>query len=115
MPKQSPSLDNLFHALGDPTRRSIMERLSLGPATVGELAGPFKMALPSLMQHLGVLEDCFLVHSEKSGRVRTYTITQETLEQGEKWFAKQKNVWETRLNQLDDYLLGLKEKQDELN
>nr|WP_282432933.1 metalloregulator ArsR/SmtB family transcription factor [Leptospira johnsonii] len=112
MPKYSNHLDNLFHALGDPTRRSILERLSMGPATVGELAEPFKMALPSLMQHLGVLEDSSLVRSEKVGRVRTYKLTQETMRVGEDWFVRQRTLWERRLNQLDSYLLEMKEKEN---
>lgn len=112
MPRQSKRLDNLFHALGDPTRRSILERLSQGPASVGELAEPFQMALPSLMQHLGVLENCFLVRSQKTGRVRIYKLSYESLELGERWFAKQRTVWERRLGQLDDYLRELKEKSE---
>ncbi|EPG67187.1 ArsR/SmtB family transcription factor [Leptospira wolffii] len=113
MPNQGVSLDNLFHALGDPTRRSILERLSLGPATVGELAEPFSMALPSFMQHLGVLEESSLVSSVKSGRVRTYSLTHSTLDLGEEWFVKQRTVWERRLGQLDSYLLDLKEKEND--
>ncbi|TGJ98402.1 transcriptional regulator [Leptospira langatensis] len=115
MPNQTSTLDNLFHALADPTRRSVLERLSLGPATVGELAEPFDMALPSLMQHLHVLEDSVLVSSQKVGRIRTYRLTYKQLELGELWFAKQRATWEKRLNQLDTYLLDLKEKQNDSN
>ena len=70
MPNQE--LTRVFHALADPTRPAVLERLTRGPAAVSELARPFKMALPSFAQHLGVLEDCGLVRSRKQGRVRTY-------------------------------------------
>ncbi|TGJ99504.1 transcriptional regulator [Leptospira semungkisensis] len=115
MPSKTTNLDDLFHALADPTRRSVLERLSLGPATVGELAEPFDMALPSLMQHLSVLEDSVLVRSQKVGRVRTYQLTYQQLELGERWFSKQRASWEKRLNQLDNYLLDLKEKKNDSN
>ena len=72
MPNQE--LTHVFHALSDRTRRAVLERLTRGPAAVSELARPFKMALPSFVQHLGVLEDCGLVRSKKQGRVRTYTL-----------------------------------------
>ncbi|TGL36775.1 ArsR family transcriptional regulator [Leptospira koniambonensis] len=115
MPKYSNSLDNLFHALGDPTRRSILERLSMGSASVGELAEPFHMALPSLMQHLGVLEDCSLVRSQKVGRVRIYNLTQDSMKTGEDWFVRQRTHWDKRLDQLDSYLLEMKEKENGKN
>ena len=74
MPNQTIPLDRVFHALADATRRAVLERLSDGPAPVSELAQPFDMALPSFTQHLIVLEDCGLVSSEKTGRVRTYAL-----------------------------------------
>ncbi|TGK15243.1 transcriptional regulator [Leptospira fluminis] len=113
MPNKSKRLDNLFHALSDPTRRSVLERLSTGPASVGELARPFNMALPSLMQHLDVLENCVLVRSRKVGRVRTYELAGKSLYAGERWFVRQRTLWEKRLNQLDGYLMDLKEKQND--
>src|ERR1700682_2535552 len=79
MPNQSPALDRLFHALADPARRAMVERLSRGPAPVSELARPLPMSLPSVMQHLGVLEAAGLVRSEKLGRVRTCSIQTDTL------------------------------------
>ena len=71
---QFAAADVVFHALANPTRRKVLERLSVGPATVSELAAPFDMQLPSFVQHLGVLEQSRLVKSRKRGRVRTYEI-----------------------------------------
>jgi DNA-binding transcriptional ArsR family regulator len=110
MPNQIDSLDRVFHALGDPTRRAVVSRLSAGHAAVSELAWPFDMALPSFMQHLGVLEECGLVRSHKVGRVRTYRLVQEPLNAAEHWMVEQRALWERRLDQLDRYLLTLKEK-----
>lgn len=111
MPNQSADLTRVFHALADPTRRAVLERLTLGPAAMTELAKPFPMALPSFYQHLGVLEDSGLVQSRKSGRVRTYEITPEPLAVAQGWMAEQRSLWEMRLDQLDTYLVELKEKE----
>lgn len=111
MPNQSQQLSRVFQALTDPTRRAVLERLSSGPAAVSELARPFKMSLPSFSQHLEVLEDCGLVRSRKAGRVRTYQLTPQQLEAAEHWMAKQRALWERRLDQLDSYLEELKEKE----
>jgi len=105
-------LDRVFRALGDPTRRAVLSRLSTGPAPVTELARPFKMALPSFTQHLEVLERCGLVRSRKSGRVRTYRLVPRPLEAAERWMAQQRALWERRLDQLDNYLLELKEEME---
>ena len=109
MPNHTTELDRIFHALGDPTRRAVLSRLSAGAVPVSELARPFAMALPSFTQHLRVLEDCGLVRSRKSGRVRTYRLAPQQLAAAEGWIAAQRAVWERRLDQLDDYLKGLKE------
>ncbi len=109
MPNQSVDLTPVFHALADPTRRAVLERLSRGPAAMTELARPFPMALPSFSQHLGVLEGCGLVRSRKSGRVRTYQLAPQSLEAAQDWMALQRVTWERRLDQLDDYLRDLKE------
>jgi DNA-binding transcriptional ArsR family regulator len=109
MPKQSAQLDSVFHALGDPTRRAVVSRLGRGPAAVSELARPFNMALPSFVQHLGVLERCGLVRSRKAGRVRTYHLRPQALKAAEHWMAEQRALWERRLDQLDDYLKDMKE------
>ena len=106
----SPPLNRVFQALSDPTRLAVLERLSRSPAAATELVKPFDMALPSLTQHLKVLEDCGLVYSEKQGRVRTYELATEQLKEVEDWLAKQRRTWERRLNQLDDYLMELKER-----
>lgn len=111
MPNQSVDLTRVFHALADPTRRAVLERLSRGPAAMTELARPFPMALPSFSQHLGVLEECGLVRSRKVGRVRTYQLAPQPLEEAQDWMAAQRTNWECRLSQLDDYLNQLKEKQ----
>jgi DNA-binding transcriptional ArsR family regulator len=111
MPNQSIQLDRVFYALADPTRRAVLERLSNRPAPVSELAQPFDMALPSFTQHLNVLEDCGLVRSQKTGRVRTYQIAPQPLKVAERWMVKHRAMWETRLNQLDDYLNTMKEKK----
>jgi DNA-binding transcriptional ArsR family regulator len=100
-------IDGVFRALSDPTRRRVVEQLSKGPASVSDLAAPFGMALPSFVQHLGVLEECKLVRSEKKGRVRTYQLATEQLQLAENWLAKQRTLWERRLNQLDNYLIAL--------
>ncbi len=110
MPNQQSQLDRVFRALGDPTRRAVLSRLSAGPAPVSELARPFAMALPSFTQHLDVLEECGLVRSRKSGRVRTYRLVPQPLKAAERWMVRQRALWERRLDQLDDYLLALKEE-----
>ena len=111
MPNQQVfQLDRVFHGLADPTRRAVLERLSNGPAAVRELATPFNMSLPSFLQHLDVLEHCGLVKSHKAGRVRTYRLTPQPLRAAESWLEKQRTVWNGRLDQLDTYLVNLKEK-----
>jgi DNA-binding transcriptional ArsR family regulator len=109
MPNQSPQLDQVFRALADPTRRAVLERLGAGPAAMSELARPFTMALPSFAQHLDALERCGLVRSRKTGRVRTYRLAPRPLKQAEGWLARPRALWERRLDQLDDYLVHLKE------
>jgi DNA-binding transcriptional ArsR family regulator len=111
MPNQPAQLDRVFQALSDPTRRAVLQRLSGGTAPVGELAKPFDMALPSFLQHLRVLEDCGLVSSRKSGRVRTYRIAPKPLRAAEGWMAAQRALWERRLDQLDHYLEDMKPKK----
>ena len=108
MPKYSRRLDRIFQGLADPTRRAVLIRLSRGPATVGEMAGEFRMALPSFVQHLSMLERGGLVRSRKSGRVRTYQISPEPLQAAEHWLQEQRAHWSRRLDQLDNYLLKLK-------
>ena len=112
MPNQAMQLDGVFRALGDPTRRAVLRRLSSGPAAVSELARPFDMALPSFTQHLAVLENCGLVRSRKTGRVRTFQLVPQPLEAAERWMVEQRAIWERRLDQLDGYLKDLKEREE---
>jgi DNA-binding transcriptional ArsR family regulator len=104
MLNQSANLDHLFHALADPARRAIVERLSRGPAPVSELARPLPMSLPAVMQHLGVLEAAGLVRSEKVGRVRTCAIEPKALSRAEQWINARRIAWERRLDRLGEYL-----------
>ena len=113
MPNQQASLDHVFHALADPTRRAVLQRLSQGPASVTELAKPFEMALPSFLQHLRVLEDSGLVRSEKVGRVRTCEMKPDPLTSAEGWIAEQRAMWEGRLDRLEAYLRSLQATEGE--
>ena len=117
MPNQSVraerGLSDVFRALADPTRRAVIEQLANGPATMTELARPFKMALPSFSQHLDVLEASGLVRSKKDGRVRTFKLEAERLEVVDHWLDAQRAKWEKRLDQLDAYLEELKEKHED--
>jgi DNA-binding transcriptional ArsR family regulator len=99
MPKYS-GLDRMFHALGDSSRRAMVERLSRGPASVSELAQPFEMALPTVVQHLGVLEAAGIVTSAKVGRVRTYQLVPEALTPAADWIGRQRLPAERRLDRL---------------
>jgi DNA-binding transcriptional ArsR family regulator len=112
VPNQQSALNQVLHALSDPTRRAVIERLSHGPSAVSELAAPFQMALPSFMQHLEVLSDCGLVRSSKSGRVRTFELEPQPLQELEGWLLAQRNIWQHRLDQLDAYLLDLKKESE---
>jgi DNA-binding transcriptional ArsR family regulator len=106
VPNQLGSLDQVFQALADPTRRDMVERLVRGPASVTELARPQAMSLPAAMQHLQVLEACGLVRSAKAGRVRTCRIEPDTLRAAESWITAQRMAWESRLDRLGEYLAG---------
>lgn len=109
MPNNSPQLNRVFQALADPTRRAVLERLGRGPAAMSDLHRPFTMTLPSFSQHLEVLENCGLVRSQKAGRVRTYRLVPRQLERVDQWMARQRAIWECRLDQLDSYLATLTE------
>jgi DNA-binding transcriptional ArsR family regulator len=98
------SLDRAFLALADPARRSILERLSHGPASVSELAKPLPMSLPAVMLHLKVLEDSGLVKSEKRGRVRTCRADPKALSLAERWIAERRQMWERNLDRLGVFL-----------
>jgi len=104
MLKQDVPLDRVFHALGDPSRRLMVERLSRGPASVSELARPLDMTLAGVVQHLQVLEASGLVRTEKVGRVRTCRIEPAALTRAEQWITERRSTWERRLDRLGDLL-----------
>ncbi len=104
MLQQSAHLDLMYHALADRTRRVMVERLSRGPASVSELAGPLAMSLSAVVQHLQVLEASGLVRSEKVGRVRTCRIEPEALSMAERWINERRAAWERRLDRLGELL-----------
>jgi DNA-binding transcriptional ArsR family regulator len=105
------SLDQVFHALSDPTRRAMVERLSAGPASVSELGAPFPVSLSAIGQHLRVLEESGLVRSSKAGRVRTVELSPETLLGAEQWFTSHRKRWAERLDRLG----ALLEEDDDTN
>ena len=109
---QSAVADDVFYALSNSTRRKVLEQLSVGPATVSELAAPFDMKLPSFVQHLSVLERSRLVKSKKRGRVRTYEIAPERFKVAEDWLTERRQVWESRFDRFDEYVKQLKEKDE---
>jgi DNA-binding transcriptional ArsR family regulator len=98
------SLDLMFQALADPSRRVMVGRLSLGSASVSELAQPLTMSLPAVIQHLHVLEASGLVSSGKAGRVRTCRIEPTAMRTAEQWIYDRRTTWERRLDRLGEYL-----------
>lgn len=111
MTNQSQNLDRLFHALSDATRRAIVLRLSEGPASVSELSKPFEMAMPTLLQHIRVLEHSGLVGTRKVGRVRTCEIKQQAFEATQSWLTRQRSIWEARLDRMEAYAASLQAKE----
>ena len=108
MANQTMALTSVFHALADPTRRAVIQRLTKGPATVSELAEPFDMALPSFVKHIAVLEETRLIVSRKQGRIRTCSLERGNLVAAERWFDDIRAQWESRYENLDNLLLTLK-------
>jgi DNA-binding transcriptional ArsR family regulator len=104
MENYQSSLDAAFHALADPTRRAVLNRLTRGPAPVKELAAPFNMGLPSFMKHLRVLQADGLISSEKIGRVRTCRVNTERLATAELWLSEQRALWQAQADRLADYV-----------
>jgi DNA-binding transcriptional ArsR family regulator len=102
--QRGATLDHVFQALADPSRRVIVERLSRGPASVSELARPLPMSLPAVVQHIQVLESSGLIRSEKIGRVRTCRIEPAALRPVERWIGARRAAWERRLDRLGEYL-----------
>ena len=107
MLKYAGELDLVFHALGDPTRRQIVEQLTRGSASVTEIAEPLPMSLPAVLQHLRVLEASRLVRTEKVGRVRTCYLEMEVLMSTETWIEARRAEWSRRLDRLGAYLASL--------
>ena len=106
-------LDLAFQALGDPSRRAMVERLALGPASVSELAKPLAMSLPAVMQHLAVLEESGLVRSEKVGRVRTCRIDADAISAAENWLNERRQQWQQRFDRLGAFLAQHDEPENE--
>ena len=113
MLKQNAALDLMFQALADPTRRTMVERLSRGPASVSELARPLAMSLPAVVQHLQVLEASGLVSTKKQGRVRTCQVETMALSQVEGWINARRVAWQHRLDRLGRYLAEDDEAQSD--
>ncbi|WP_208021220.1 ArsR/SmtB family transcription factor [Paracoccus alkanivorans] len=111
MAKHEPDLSLLFHALADPTRRSILTRLARGPAPVTELANPTGLRLPTVMRHLSVLEAAGLIATSKDGRVRSCAIVPEALAPVRTWLDEQREIWEGRLDRMDEYVMKLMEER----
>ncbi len=104
MLKYQEPVEQMFHALGDPTRRSIVEQLSRGSASVSELAAPLRISLPAVVQHLHVLEASGLVTTTKVGRVRHCEVAPTAMREAERWIAERRTEWEQRLDRLGDFL-----------
>ena len=111
--QSQPNLDLMFQALADPTRRSMVDRLSRGPVSVSELAKPFRMSLPAVVQHLQVLEASGLVSSQKIGRVRTVRIEADALSQAEQWINDRRTAWVKRLDRLGDFLAATSDEPED--
>jgi DNA-binding transcriptional ArsR family regulator len=107
-------LDSVFHALADPTRRAVIQRLSRGSATVSELAEPFDMALPSFVKHISVLEKSRLISSHKQGRVRTCRLEHKSLMVAERWLDELRAQWASRYDNLDTLLATLNGDKNDL-
>lgn len=105
-------LDRVFHSLSDSTRRAVVAQLANGPASIGNLAKRHRMALPSFMKHIRVLEESKIIVSRKRGRVRMCALRPDALTAAEGWLEAERRIWETRLNQLDAFVetLAVKEK-----
>jgi DNA-binding transcriptional ArsR family regulator len=104
MPRKKPDLDRIFHALGDPTRRAMVEKISQGPISVSRLADPHNMTLAAVVQHLQLLEESGLVKTEKVGRVRTCSIDSAGLFALQQWVTARRSIWDQRLDKLGDIL-----------
>jgi DNA-binding transcriptional ArsR family regulator len=111
MAQYSSQLDDVFQALADPTRRAVLGRLGTGPASVGELAAPFSMALPSFMKHIRYLENTGWIRTRKTGRVRTCTLERESFDVIETWLSEQRSIWEGRTDRLERFVTTTNDKE----
>jgi DNA-binding transcriptional ArsR family regulator len=104
-------LDDVFQALADPTRRAVLGRLGSGPASVGELAAPFSMALPSFMKHIRYLENAGWIRTRKTGRVRTCTLERKSFDVIDTWLSEQRSIWEGRTDRLERFVTTTNDKE----
>ncbi|HEY9499201.1 MAG TPA: metalloregulator ArsR/SmtB family transcription factor [Terrimesophilobacter sp.] len=112
MAQYSSQLDAVFQALADPTRRAVLGRLGTGPASIGELAAPFEMALPSFMKHIRYLENTGWIRTRKTGRVRTCTLEKKSFDVIETWLSEQRSIWEGRTDRLERFVTTNKEASE---
>ena len=98
------SVGDVFHALGDSTRRAIVERLCVSPGSATDLAGPLDMTLAAVVQHLQVLERSRLIRTRKVGRIRTCHLNPDGLRVADQWIRERRTLWERRLDRLGDVL-----------
>jgi DNA-binding transcriptional ArsR family regulator len=110
MAQYSTQLDEAFRALADPTRRTVLSRLGTGPASIGELAAPFEMALPSFMKHIRYLEKAGWIRTRKTGRVRICTLEKTSFDVIENWLSAQRSIWEGRTDRLEHFVVTTHEK-----
>lgn len=113
MAKHDTDLSLLFHALADPTRRSVLTRLGDGPASVTDLAAPTGLSLPTVMRHLSVLEEAGLITTAKDGRIRTCAIVPEAFEPARSWIDEQRAVWESRLDRLHAFVMNVMKERNQ--
>ena len=113
MEQYPEQLSVIFHALADPTRRAVLSRLGTGPASISDLAKPFDMALPSFMKHIRLLEGSGLIRTRKSGRVRTCAIDETSFRLAETWLARQRAIWESRTDRLEQFVMAAQENDKE--
>lgn len=113
MLNHAPQLDLVFHALSDPTRRAVLDRLTQGPASVSELAAPFETTLAAIVQHVQVLEASGLISTEKIGRTRTCCVSAEAIARAEQWLSARRQVWEARLDRMEGHVLRMQAMERE--
>jgi DNA-binding transcriptional ArsR family regulator len=113
MEQYTESLNDIFRALADPTRRAVLRRLGRGPASIGELAEPFDMALPSFLKHIRFLEDSGLVRTHKVGRVRTCAIEKDRFHAVDAWLSEQRALWEGRTDRLEAFVTTVSQEDPE--